>query len=808
MAFFGTSGNDTLNAADLLDLTPPATQLHPIWGSEEAIAEGDATNQTQEYTVYLDGREGFDEYQVNAEAVRRYPRITFNSAGFVGDSDETSVVKNLHLPDLSAQEFTYYRHANQLIMRHHETGHEVQLQNVWPVLGGIDREPEVQIQFSNGGISLSELASVVAAQPHQEVSGGIGWNFPIDIQQLESGLHIPLHPDHLTLIQAGSFSLVRARPSYPDLRLSFIDRDTDESKQLILEHYGVETGTIDNVLISNSEINGQYTQIQAYNDFSPSRNVDVTSIVSDSLRPMGHPLLRGHTSIFELHNEEVASGSGDSGETNSCTEAGRTLRELFVVLDQYPYQTIRIDEQEAGETAQAAGYNSEYRIEHQQGDSTECLLQYWGVPQGFLFAYDATLGGWPVARGDVITHSDTGLLEPHWLLPRSNPALVVGNDYPAVSSAGHPVFYNFNPELVLADWMPKEAFSTCWDIDYGDNEIRRLDSQRADDYLEFSIAQRNPDGSIQSSTPYLAVTYSFPRLQLKASHDEAAPFYLQGGNYGLKIKLSAPYGKGFLTERAIARQLTVSSLGRYGGIYFQDGFKSMSEIREWISDHPLTIVPLEKTGTNQWSATGNALNNIIPVQLRSFGQYTINSEKGDDLILINGGIWASKMSFPVTWSTNSTRTRDVNIDGEAVTLTELDIQATPVTSPPPPTGYEMDINLGTGQDVVDVNGAANVRIVESDGQDSIFIQHFAFADLTAVRNGLLFLKDIYSAEVQPVLFSSATDSVVTTLAEADSIFLWSSRSNPGRYIAKLSSDSVTEIHFADGKAGGGCCCMV
>ena len=111
----------------------------------------------------------------------------------------------------------------------------------------------------------------------------------------------------------------------------------------------------------------------------------------------------------------------------------------------------------------------------------------------------------------------------------------------------------------------------------------------------------------------------------------------------------------------------------------------------------------------------------------------------------------------------------------------------------------MEINAGAGDDILDLSGTANVRIVESEGQDTVFLQHFGFADLTAIRNGILFLKDIYSTEILPVLYNSTTNTTVDTLAEATEVFLWSYRFDPGRYIAKLSPESVTEIHFADGK---------
>lgn len=256
---------------------------------------------------------------------------------------------------------------------------------------------------------------------------------------------------------------------------------------------------------------------------------------------------------------------------------------------------------------------------------------------------------------------------------------------------------------------------------------------------------------------------------------------------------------GFRPEREIARYMLLESFPVCDGIYFTDGLKDRLQLLDILASQPLTIVETHLKGRQTWSATGNILNNIIPVPLRQFGQYTVSSGAGDDLILVNGGIWASRLSFPATWNTPGNRTRNTTIDGNTVEVTELNVKAIPVTVPPPPTGYEVDINPGSGDDIIDVNGAANVRIRQSDGQDTVIVQHFGFADLKALRNGILLLKDIYSTEVQPVLYNSTTNKMVATLAEATEIFLWSSRSDPGRYIAKLDAASVTEIHFADGK---------
>ncbi len=698
----------------------------------------------------------------------------------------------------------------------------------------------VTLSFNGLEISAQEVLKQVLGLPP-----GTGWYLPVRVDELADGTTLTLSADHLTLMQAGNHSLSGYRFQPSSLTLTFTEGDTGVKKTITIDAYSPEQETAGNLWLSTAATDNEYTQLQLHNNQNPARGFGLFPILQDepahqnfsrlaavAITPRAHgwtvvsdhiqvnnltePLLhhldseRKFTVLVssqqnntdpiygyqEFDREADALDDGTESESLGCFVLARPANNLFFVLDHYPYENFSTSITTLGSAFDNADHEPDYRIDLHHDDTTECLLAFRGMPQGLVFAYDEVLNGWPVANGDIFVHSQgrARLSGPHWLLPEDNPALTLAGE--PVQNAGHPVFYNLDPERLHVEWQEADS---QWVIHYGDVPVRTVHSD-APNYLSLTMAYRNSDGETLGRSEYLALSYPLSEARFQLASNSALPSRLHtADNSDVAVKLPISYSPGFTTEHELSRQMLSNSIGRYSGVYFSEGLQTRTELSEWLSAHPMTLVNVQKTGSSQWSASGSFLNNVIPVQLQSFGQYTINGEDGNDLILINGGIWASKMSFPVTWSSNNNRTRDVNIDGEAVSLTELDIQATPVVSPPPPTGYEMDINPGPGNDVIDLNGAANVRLLESEGQDTWILQHFGFADLKALRNGILFLKDIYSTEVQPVLYNSEFNITVDTLADATEVYLWSSRLDPGRYIARLSLESVAEIHFADGK---------
>ena len=699
----------------------------------------------------------------------------------------------------------------------------------------------VTLSFNGLEISAQEVLKQVLSLPP-----GTGWYFPIDVSELGGNTTLTLTPDHLTLIKAGNYSLFEYQLNTPHLTLTFNEPSSGDNKTVVVDKYAPEEETAGNLWLSSSATDGEYTQLQLHNNQNPVNGFELVpalqeevgqqnfsrlaavaitprahgwSVVSDHIQVnnLTEPLLQHLGSErkfavlikgqqnntdpvygyqeFDRETDETADGS--ESESFGCFVLGRSANDLFILLDHYPYKDFSVSTTTLGGAFENEEHEPDYRVDLHHDNITECLLAFRGIPQGLVFAYDGTLNGWPIASGDIFVHSQgrARLSGPHWLLPENNPSLTLAGE--PVQNAGHPVFYNLAPERLRVLW---NAGKRQWKIAYGDAPIRNIQSDTPN-YLTLSLADRNSDGITLSSSNHLALDIPFSKEQFELARNRDSPSKLHtSGASDLSIELPIIYYAGFPTEQDLTRQMLTNAIGRYDGVYFSDGLQSRYDLNQWLSPHPMTIVDLKKTDSSQWLASGNFLNNIIPVQLQSFGQYTVNGEEGNDLILVDGGIWASKFSFPVTWSTNSTNTREVSIDGVAVTLTELDIQATPVVaSPPPPTGYEMDINPGPGNDVIDLNGAANVRLVESEGKDTWILQHFGFADLKALRDGILFLKDIYSTEVQPVLYNSEFNITVETLADATEVYLWSARFDPGRYIARLSLDSVTEIHFADGK---------
>ena len=509
----------------------------------------------------------------------------------------------------------------------------------------------------------------------------------------------------------------------------------------------------------------------------------------------------------EFDRESSAESDMEGGESEGfgCFVVDRSAEGLFFVLDRLPYD--KMSTETVPNHSGSTDHRPEYKVYVHENEVPECLVAFRGIPQGVVFAYEPDLQGYPLANGKRFAkaHSQNWLHGPHWLLPVKNPYLKRAGE--VAEPDGHPVYYSAFPERLNVKFETSPILGAgqekTWSIaDHG--QIARYitpGNSLQPGYLALTLVDRNYEGTVYDAGLYLALPDRYSDLTLQTPLRRDQPFVLKfPAAETVSIEQVISYETGFLPEREVARQLLPQPLGQYRGIYFSDGLVTLPALSQWLSSQPMTIVKTETRGVSQWSATGNALDNVIPVQLKTFGQYTVHGEEGNDLILVNGSNRVSQFNFPVTWSSNITGARDVVVEGDTASLTELAIQATPVvTRPPSPVGYEMDINPGPGNDVIDLNGAANVRLQESEGQDSWILQHFGFADLKALRNGKLFLKDIYSTEVQPVLYSAEFNITVDTLADATEVYLWSTRLDPGRYIARLSLDSVTEIHFADGK---------
>ena len=538
--------------------------------------------------------------------------------------------------------------------------------------------------------------------------------------------------------------------------------------------------------------------------------------------------------------------------TAGCFVIHRPVDNLFLLFDELPYQALS-GHPTSENLFQNPEHEPDYRIDLKNNGTDECVVVFRGVPAGLLFTYQPQLGGWPIANGEAFLASQGHSWSPGppWLLPENYPALKVGER--TARSAGHPVFYNVSPEQLS---VTRHADGRGWNISSGDILMRQIETPEPTDFFTMTLVDRTLEFEGLYPATYLVLNYPFSELHLQTNNDRKIPYTLTTVHPDeVSIQLSVVDDSGFPTEVEFVRQMLVNSLGRYDGVQFTDGLQSRYDFVDWLASNPFTIVPTVSTGTYTWSATGNSFNNICPVKLDSFGEYNITTGKGNDFITVDDRFWSAKASFPVRWSTVSdidtpatattpealtptpengehTETTDTPLpviqprfrrsdDSSDQSLTTLNIQADPIRTPPPPKGYVVNINPGPGDDLVDLTTSAETRIIESEDKDTVILSPFSNADLTALRNGILFLKNLKTTDVQPIAYAPELNeilpgtSLLPVVQNIDFLnsepagarelpvieaWLWSSAS--GQYIAKFPreiSECISEIHFADGK---------
>ena len=706
LALFGTSGNDTLSADDLVDMGSPALQqsLEPI-----EVTEAEPENIADDFLLYLEGQEGWDEYRVPADALGHYPRIMINPAELLTASEDSGQ-RLLNLEDYPAHDFTGHRYENNLILRHRINGHEIIIVSAWPALGSLDLIPPVEVQFRDGSMSLGELAAQVLVSDQR-------LSFPLKF----GGWHrqvISLGKDQQLFIDGREVPAPTIQYDDNDLHLTFMPGQSTEAV-IVLRNY-------------------------RHRDYAHG---DVW---------FAGPGQTGYA-LFQYDDDQACHYCLDGVQLHGL----RVLTDNLALFPGFQNQTLWISER---------------------------CLSWISSGDCSLVAQKREPPGYP-------------LIPQHWLesgvnftvperFPWAAPQEPDQGYFPDV----HLVIYGIEPARLSFAFTADGPDFLNWQAIYNGWPVRTGKiNNKTDSSFGLTLAY-DANNNVEH---FRVFPFALGKTRIQVSHRDRMTLIYHG--YHLNVTLPYP-PQGYTPEARLAFQAIVGLLPGYEGAYFTDGLSYRWQLADFIASQPLTLVPLHRVSDGHWSATGNALNNIIPVNLREFGHYSVTGNDGDDLILVHGGFRSATINLQAPWHTDQRRDGSTTVDGKTLPLSQLDIRAEPIVPlPVSAVTFDVDINTGAGDDVVDISAAGNTLVRGSEGQDRVFVHHDSFADLKALRNGILFLQDIYSTEVIPVLYDPDNDQVVDSLAEGVEIYLWSYRFDPGRYIARLLPESLSEIYFADGR---------
>ena len=795
-----------------------------------------------ENILYMEGREGSNRYRITPEALRHYAISVVDNSGLPGVdnfTDATATQGTLNIEALSSEFSAGLGQNHSIWLHHYPSNHYVLLERAYysgqPLLSNSSLPANESVAVNGSSASASAAREGWHTNPLDIVftgyqtsaarllNGLLGrtspLSVPVSMEQLSGEHNLTLAADRQIKIDAGGFRVHASQIDEGHWLITGGKNDTQVTFNI--RHYSYADETAGGLWVSSDASEGSYAQLRLNNRVNPAaglniwptlnkkhqpvRDVTATTItarghgwtvLSDHIQAanLSQPILahlerqRPVTLLSTLHQVDTdpvygyqeldLPGLMIGEDALGCFMINRPGDTLFVLLDQYAYSEFDIEMDE-----------SEFRVVLNQGATRECLLGLNDLPQGLLFAYDRSLGGWPLADGHhfLLAHGRSWQAGPHWLLPEVNPFLQA--DGRQATAAGHPVLYNLRPALLNTTYSGQ---SQSWTLDYAGIQVGTVSAATNTHYLSLTIGYRNPDGITIGSEHFLALPYTFSQWTFRSTSSPEIPFeIITTDPEQVSVQLPAYPGKGFVLEQNAALWMYSFSLGQYSGVYFSDGLKWSSELRQWLAGQPMTLVnpvaePLSRGLIEKWRGTGNVLNNIVPVQLDTVGRYDINTGAGDDLILVKGGLWSARVKMPVSWRMPvDHKTENVVYNGRGVTLIHQNLTATP--KPLAYKSYQLNVDPGPGNDILDLTGAVQATVSASAGQDTVILSHFSFADLSAVRNNTLFLEDIYSSEVE-------------VKAGIDDFYrIESKRFSPSRNITELSSDSLEAIYFADGK---------
>ncbi|UYM17239.1 TcdA/TcdB catalytic glycosyltransferase domain-containing protein [Endozoicomonas euniceicola] len=319
------------------------------------------------------------------------------------------------------------------------------------------------------------------------------------------------------------------------------------------------------------------------------------------------------------------------------------------------------------------------------------------------------------------------------------------------------------------------TYTRHWHITYKGHLIDKIEAVPEKPCALTLTLMKKADGKTLSSSLYLALPYAFEDLHLNKMDNTESPFILGSGRGGTSIQLTLLVKGQYVQEPSLATLLTAKPLGRYRGFYFTDGYKTLTEVRDWLAERPLTWISARKVPVSQFTFMGNALSNIIPVMVKnSRASYSVQGGLGDDLIQVFQG-------------------EQQGVTGKVYTSEKRAIRH--ILNPAPVT-----VDSGSGDDILDLSKNTKVMVNPSLGRMSVIVSKNSRADLFKARNITLLIEDLNPGQVQPVFFKAFGN---TGYQKADSpdratdIFIRDTSVGTAhyRFIARLSPQSLSAIYF-------------
>ena len=692
---------------DLVQLLGEGSSLVMMGTEGNDSMESVTIGRTDGYAVlYLDGLGGTDHYRITRQALSHYESIVIHNAVLtLSDNNVTQPQAPADTNDISidamANEFIISRVNDSLMLQHHPTRHSILLSSSLRVAPDNGTGPANTTQ----GQSLYEWADehtivsldgLVASNEEllHSLAGlpaGYPRYLPLEVRRFGEGqtTTIPLWPGYPTLLDGDNLPPPVPEVGNSSLTLSF--QAGNDTIGLYFPDYSYGAGAAADTLFYRHNQSMPYIPLLylesgnpsfgfSHNDLNEYRPLtqtpDAGTVSCMAVEQLGRswfieqdhsqPLSAAsgfwnHTGTDQQHFIFVPKKSGQqpeqlrvgwhwiideqSPEGDGCVTIAQSTEGGLVYLPEYRYSDVSVSR---------PGDNI-YRLNVVDNQNkTQCILSLRDVPQGLMFAEEPGFSGKPLVSGDSYLRGTLPLPDPYWLSPERPPLLRLAlpprpplfrlANIETLHSPGHPVIYNVEPDLLDVTYQ-----EDVWSFTYQGMPVRYINSRHHSNFLQFSVVrQLTGSPSVQSVSSWLALPYGFTDWSLLSNNEALYPYKLStDDNRKVYVLLPEPYNIGFSTEQDLSRQMLAGALGEYSGVFFSDGLQTLPALRAWLSSQPLTITNVQSKGSHRWSATGNLFNNIIPVQLSELGSYNINSGEGNDLILINGGFLASRISFPV-----------------------------------------------------------------------------------------------------------------------------------------------------------------
>ncbi|UYM14527.1 C80 family cysteine peptidase [Endozoicomonas euniceicola] len=720
-------------------------------------------------TLHLNGGGGSDNYPVSGAMIRHYQSIIIDNRvrekahDFAPASSESVVTT-----ELWANEFSASIGSEALQLFHHPTGHSLFFPAHHPMsVRDSQNNPytfpagKLLLTFTGLNISLNQLLKQTLRQPDAS------WQLPIDITRVS-----PKTP--LTASQGLPLKL-----SVPD---RYYLKDFRESNTIDGWHLKFRSGEkTKNINILDKDKlaakAGNFWITRGHDNIPIYMPGGITSKIKQNL-----PFLR--TTLKSIKDQQY--------EMNPISENGLVYRFIsteqlrkpvepkspgtdkndseWLIFHQRSYEGL--EAKYTGVTSNAPGsqvYKPVIRIADESGKQKTALTS---MPAAVFFAWNPVLKGWPLKTTDqfALGHSD-----PTWLVTTENTFIkeFTPEGHNAVPQLPDPVLYNLKAEQLS---VMKHGSRGHWHILNQKDLIHKVKGRRSADSLSLTLAEK-VGGNVTGSSRYLAMPYTFDQWVLRSTHSTASgfPFYL-GPEKGIGVGLSPLSAKGFIPEKQMADLLMAKSLGMYDGVYFEDGLKATSAIRNHLSQQPLTRVARQQEANSDTSFSGNALNNVIHVTVSyRTSRITVNGKAGDDFIQI-----ARDEAKNWQYKTRSGLNRNIHSFLK---------------------NQRISINAGPGDDILHLPDQLRVKVEDSPGEDTVCISRFSRVDMLAMKQWTLFIRELSADQIEPVLVTKTGNKYqpVTSPSQATEVFL-REVGKPDQLFARVNINGKGSIHFPDGSS--------